>query len=109
MVIFCRSLKKYVFQLNSLKVYWSKRGHYTATSKAGAGPGLGNGEIESQGTTPTEAVDNLRLALITRREALQAKIAEVEQALEQIRYTGHNAQDLLLLPKEGEIKRGNTK
>lgn len=109
MIIFCNILKKYVFNMPGFRVYWSKRGHYTASSTAAAGPGYGNGEIESEGSTPGEAVDNLRLALITRREALQAKIAEVEEALEQIRYTGHNAQDLLLLPKEGEIKRGNTK
>lgn len=103
MVIYCRILKKYVFQLNRLKVYWSKRGHYTATSKAGAGPGLGNGELESQGATPTEAVNNLRLALIARREELEAKISDVNEALTEIKDRGYNAKDLLLLPKEGEV------
>lgn len=107
MIIFCNILKKYVFNMPGFRVYWSKRGHYTASSKAGAMPGAGNGEIESTGNTPGEAVNNLQLALIERQRELQAKIFAIDEALEQIRYTGHNAKDLLLLPKEGEIKRGN--
>lgn len=91
--------------MTGFKVYWSKRGHYTASSTAGAGPGAGNGEIESCGESPGEAVANLQTSLIQKRKAFQAKIAEIEEALEQIRYTGHNAEDLLLLPKEGEIGR----
>lgn len=109
MIIFCNILKKYVFQAAGFRVYWSKRGHYTASSAAAAGPGYGNGEIESVGDTPGEAVINLRKALITRREALQAKLNAVEEALQQVRDIGHKAQDLTLLPKEGEIKAGNTK
>lgn len=104
MIIFCNILKKYVFRVATFHVYWSKRGHYTASSPAGAGAGYGNGEIESEGSTPGEAVNALRVALIARREALQAKIADVEEALKDLRERGHQAQDLLLLPKEGEIK-----
>lgn len=106
MIIFCNILKKYVFTVNAFKVYWSKRGHYTATSAAGVMPGYGNGEIESQGSTPGEAVKQLLSDLIARREALQAKIEEVDQALHQVRTVGYKAQDLLLLPKDGEIGRG---
>lgn len=109
MIIFCNILKKYVFQMSSFRVYWSKRGHYTASSKAGAMPGTGNGEIESTGATTGEAVKNLHLALIQRKAALQAKINEVEEAIQQVTRNGWKAEDLLLLPKEGEIKRGNTK
>lgn len=108
MIIFCNIFKKYVFQATGFRVYWSKRGHYTASSAA-AGPGYGNGEIEAVGDTPGEAVINLRKALTARREALQAKLNEVEEALQQVRDIGHKAQDLTLLPKEGEIKAGNTK
>lgn len=103
MIIFCRILKKYVFQMSNFRVYWSKRGHYTASSKAGAMPGTGNGEIESEGSTPSEAAYNLLSALTARRETLLAKITEIDEAMAQIRHTGYNAQDLLLLPKEGEI------
>lgn len=109
MIIFCNILKKYVFQMKGFKVYWSKRGHYTASSAAGAAAGYGNGLIESEGSTPGEAVTNLEAALIERREALQQKINEISEALQQVREDGYQAQDLLLLPKEGEIKRGNTK
>nr|DAY73678.1 MAG TPA: hypothetical protein [Caudoviricetes sp.] len=109
MIIFCNILKKYVFKMSGFKVYWSKRGHYTASSTAGAMPGAGNGEIESCGESPGEAVANLETALIKRRDDLHSKINEVNKALQQIYLDGHNADDLLLLPKEGEIKRGNTK
>ena len=105
MIIFCNILKKYVFQMSSFRVYWSKRGHYTASSKAGAMPGTGNGEIESAGETTGEAVKNLHLALIQRKAALQAKIDEVDEAIHQVTRNGYKAEDLLLLPKEGEIGR----
>lgn len=104
MIIFCNILKKYVFQMSSFRVYWSKRGHYTATSAAGAGPGTGNGSIESCGESPSEAVANLEAALIERREALQKKINEVNKALQEIYLDGHQANDLLLFPKENEIR-----
>ena len=100
MVIFCNILKKYVFKMPGFKVYWSKRGHYTASSAAGAGAGYGNGEIESEGNTPGEAVANLEAALIERREALQQKINEISEALREVREDGYQADDLLFFPKE---------
>lgn len=105
MVIFCNILKKYVFKMPGFKVYWSKRGHYTASSAAGAAAGYGNGEIESEGNTPGEAVANLEAALIERREALQQKINEISEALREVREDGYQADDLLLFPKENEIRR----
>lgn len=89
--------------MSSFRVYWSKRGHYTASSTAGAMPGTGNGEIESAGETTGQAVKNLHLALIQRKAALQAKIDEVEEAIHQVTRNGYKAEDLLFLPKEGEI------
>lgn len=88
--------------MTSFRVYWSKRGHYTASSKAGAMPGTGNGEIESTGETTGEAVKNLHLALIQRRAALQSKIEEVDEAIYQVTRNGWKAEDLLLLPKKGK-------
>lgn len=103
MIIFCNILKKYVFQMSSFRVYWSKRGHYTASSAAGAMPGTGNGKIESCGQSPKEALTNLEAALIERREALQQKINEISEALREVREDGYQAYDLLLFPKENEI------
>lgn len=97
MIIFSNVLKKYVFQMAGFSVYWSKRGYYSASSKAGSMPGTGNGVIESEGSTPGEAVANLETALITRREALQQKINEISAALQEIREDGYQAQDLELL------------
>lgn len=91
--------------MSSFRVYWSKRGHYTASSKAGAMPGTGNGEIESCGESPGEAVANLEAALIERREALQQKINEISEALREVREDGYQADDLLLFPKENKILR----
>lgn len=78
MIIFCNILKKYVFKMSGFKVYWSKRGHYTASSTAGAMPGAGNGEIESCGESPGEAVANLETALIKRRDDLHVETVAFE-------------------------------
>lgn len=66
-------------------VQWSKRGHWFATSDAGSMPGKGNGEIEGKGNTQQSATDDLYSKLIARRDNLQDKLAEVENALCEIR------------------------
>jgi hypothetical protein len=97
MIIFCNVMKNYIFQACNFRVFWSKRGYFTASSKAGSMPGAGRGYMESNGESPCEAVANLETALIARREELQQKINEIRAALQEIREDGYQAQDLELL------------
>jgi len=94
MIRFSPLLKKMIFDANTFRVFWSKRGYWCATSSAGNMPGLGNGTIESSGSTVKESLEKLDDSLQARREFFQKKINEIDQALFDIRTLGYEAEPL---------------
>lgn len=94
MIRFCHVLKTKVFQVSTFQVFFSKRGYWCATSSAGNMPGLGNGTIESSGSTVKESLEKLDDSLQARREFFQKKINEIDQALFDIRTLGYEAEPL---------------
>lgn len=94
MIIFCNVMKNYIFRAKTFRVFWSKRGYFTASSKAGSLPGAGRGYVEESGATPRAALASLEATLIARRDDLQQKVKEIDNALQELREDGYQADKL---------------
>lgn len=94
MIRYCNIFKNYIYEVKAFRVFWSKRGYWTASSEAGKLPGAGRGCIESNGESIGEAVANLEAALIARQGELNQKLKEVEAALMEVRSDGYLAEEL---------------
>lgn len=94
MIRFCHIIKNSLFQGNGFKVFWSIRGHWTASTSAGSLPGSGRGYLESCGDSIPEALENLDQSLEARKADLLEKIKGIDNALFYIRSDGFEAEAL---------------
>ncbi len=94
MIRFCQVLKTKIFDAKTFRVFWSKRGRWCVSSRAGSLPGADRGYVETTGSTVSEALSKMDDLLQARKDDLMKKINEIDQALFDIRTLGHETEEL---------------
>ncbi|URC22770.1 hypothetical protein KASHIRA_01960 [Serratia phage vB_SmaM-Kashira] len=94
MIRFCHVMKNFIFEVKGFRVFWSKRGRWTASSNAGSLPGKDRSYLEAKGDTVKQAIEALDDALQGRKNELVKKIEEIDAALFDLRTLAYEAEEL---------------